>query len=50
MGREWGVGGQFTSNLGLGWTRIAPRKRRDSKEVRGTFRKGELARGIGKGS
>jgi hypothetical protein len=31
MGREWGGGGQFTSNLGPGWTRIAPRKRRDSK-------------------
>ncbi len=26
MGREWGRGGQFTSNLGPGWTRIAPRK------------------------
>jgi hypothetical protein len=25
-GREWGGGGQFTSNLGPGWTRIAPRK------------------------
>jgi hypothetical protein len=24
MGREWGGGGQFTSNLGPGWTRIAP--------------------------
>ncbi len=21
---EWGEGGQFTSNLGPGWTRIAP--------------------------
>ncbi len=26
MGREWGGGGQFTSNLGPGWTRIAPCK------------------------
>ncbi len=26
MGREWGGGGQFTSNLGSGWTGIAPRK------------------------
>jgi hypothetical protein len=26
MGREWGGRGQFTSNLGPGWTRIAPRK------------------------
>jgi hypothetical protein len=24
--REWGGGGQFTNNLGPGWTRIAPRK------------------------
>ncbi len=23
---EWGGGGQFTSNLGPGWTRIAPHK------------------------
>jgi hypothetical protein len=28
---------------------IAPHKRRDSKQVRGTQGKGELARGIGKG-
>jgi hypothetical protein len=27
MGREWGGGGQFTSNLGPGWTRIAPCKK-----------------------
>jgi hypothetical protein len=26
MGREWGGGGQFTSNLGPGWTRIPHRK------------------------
>ncbi len=26
MGREWGRGGQFTSNLGPGWMRIAPHK------------------------
>ncbi len=39
MGREWGGGGQFASNLRPGWTRIAPRKeegfqvsRRDSGE------------------
>jgi hypothetical protein len=58
MGREWGGGGQFTSNLGPGWTRIAPRKeegfqvsRRDSGErgvVKGN-QQGELARGIHKG-
>ncbi len=54
MGRKWGGGGQFTSNLGLGWTRIAPRKeegfqvsRRDSGE-RGNYQ-GELTRGINKG-
>ncbi len=58
MGREWGGGGQFTSNLGPGWTRIAPRKeegfqvsRRDSGGrgvVKGN-QQGELARGINKG-
>jgi hypothetical protein len=39
MGREREGGGQFTSNLGPGWTRIAPRKeegfqvsKRDSRE------------------
>jgi hypothetical protein len=44
MGREWGGGGQFISNLGPGWKRIAPRKeegfqvsRRDSGE-RGVVR------------
>jgi hypothetical protein len=25
--REWGGGGQFTSNLGPGWTRIAPHRK-----------------------
>jgi hypothetical protein len=25
--REWGGGGQFTSNLGSGWTRIAPHRK-----------------------
>ncbi len=46
MGRKWGGGGQFTSNLGPGWTRIVPRKeegfqvsKRDSGE-----------RGISKGN
>ncbi len=58
MGREWGGGGQFTSNLGPGWTRISPRKeegfqvsRRDSGErgvVKGS-QQGELARGTNKG-
>jgi hypothetical protein len=27
MGREWGEEGQFTSNLGPGWTRIAPHRK-----------------------
>ncbi len=27
MGREWGEGGQFTSNLGPGWTKIAPHRK-----------------------
>jgi hypothetical protein len=54
MGREWGGGGQITSNLGPGWTRIAPRKeegfqvsRRDPGErgvVKGN-QQGELIRG-----
>ncbi len=58
MGRELGGGGQFTSNLGPGWTRIAPRKeegfqvsRRDSGKrgvVKGN-QQGELSRGIHKG-
>ncbi len=58
MGREWGKGGQFTRNLGPGWTRIAPRKeegfqvsRRDSGE-RGVIKgnqQGGLARGISQG-
>ncbi len=58
MGREWGGGGQFTSNLGPGWTRIAPRKeegfqvsKRDLGEKgvgKGNWQ-GELAWGINKG-
>jgi hypothetical protein len=27
MGREWGGGGQFSSNLGPGWMRIAPHRK-----------------------
>ncbi len=58
MGREWGGGGQFTSNLGPGWMRIAPRKeegfqvsKRDLRE-RGISKgnwQGALTRGICKG-
>ncbi len=54
MGREWGGGGQFTSNLGPGWTRIAPHRKegfqvskRDSGArgvIKGSYQ-GELARG-----
>jgi hypothetical protein len=28
MGREWVGGGQFTSSLGPGWTRIASRRKK----------------------
>ncbi len=49
MGRERGEGGQFTSNLGPGWTRIAPRKE-EGFQVRGTWVQRELSRGIDKGS
>jgi hypothetical protein len=55
MGREGGGGGQFTSNLGPGWTRIAPHRKEGfqvSKRVsgaRGTWQ-GELTKGDNKGS
>ncbi len=59
MGREWGGGGQFTSNLGPGWTRIAQHKeegfqvsKRDSCArgvIKGSY-KGEISRGVNKGS
>jgi hypothetical protein len=52
--REWGGGGQFTSNLGPGWTRIAPHRKegfqvseRDSGTrgvIKGNYQ-GELSRG-----
>jgi hypothetical protein len=32
MGREWGRGGQFTSNLGPGWTRIASHREEGFQE------------------
>jgi hypothetical protein len=58
VGREWGGGGQFTSNLGPGWTKVAPRKeegfqvsKRDLGEKgisKGKWQ-GELAKGINKG-
>ncbi len=44
--REWGGGSQFTSNLGPGWTRIAPH-RKEGFQVsegglgnKGSYRKG----------
>jgi hypothetical protein len=50
MGREWGGGGQFTSNLGPGWTRIAPRKEKGFQVSRRDSGKGELPRKISKGN
>ncbi len=58
MGREWGGGGQFTSNLGPGWMRITPHKeegfqvnKRDSGArgvIEGSYQ-GESTRGVSKG-
>ncbi len=57
IGRERGGGGQFTSNLGPGWTGIAPHRKegfqvskRDSGTREGRQAKGKLARGIIKGT
>jgi hypothetical protein len=59
MGREWGGGGQFTSNLGPGWMRIAPHRKEGfqvSKMDSGTGGvvkgscQGESIRGVTKGS
>ncbi len=66
MGNRWGAGrengegreggGQFTNNLGPGWTRIAPHRKegfqvseRDSGAREGCQSKGRLTRGIIKG-
>ncbi len=46
MGREWEGGGQFTSNLGPGWTRIAPRKEEGFQVSRRDLRE----RGVVKGN
>ncbi len=49
MGREWGGGGQFTSNLGPGWTRIA-RHRKEGFQISERAREqGELSRGTSRG-
>jgi hypothetical protein len=56
MGMERRGGGQFTSNLGPGWTRIAPHRKegfqvseRDQGTREGCQPKGKLTRGIIKG-
>jgi hypothetical protein len=43
-------GGQFTSNLGPRWTRIAPHKEEGFQVSRRTQGKGVLSRGIRKGN
>jgi hypothetical protein len=50
MGREGGGGGQFTSNLGPGWMRNAPRKEEGFQVSRRDSGKGELSREISKGN
>jgi hypothetical protein len=48
MGREGG--GQFTSNMGPGWTRIASRRKEGLQlSKRDSVTKG-VSRGVGKGS
>jgi hypothetical protein len=54
MGREWGGGGQFTSNLGPGWTRIAPHRKEGFQVSKGGLGnkgsyQGELSKGVIKG-
>jgi hypothetical protein len=43
-GREGAGGGQFTSNLGPGWTRIAPHKEEGFQVSKKDSGKGELAK------
>ncbi len=43
--REWGGGGQLTSNLGQGWTRIAPHR----KEGFQVSKRGPGTKGVIKG-
>ncbi len=47
---EWGGGGEFTSNLGPGWTRIAPHKEEGFQVSRRDSGKGELPRKFTKGN
>jgi hypothetical protein len=42
MGRQWGGGGQFTGNLGPGWTRIAPRRKEGIPSKRGSGTRGVI--------
>ncbi len=49
MGREWGGGGQFTSNLGPGWTRIAPRKEEGFQVSKRDSRERGISKGLGHG-
>ncbi len=48
MGREWG--GQFTGNLGPGWTGIAPREEERFQVSKRDLGERGAARGTGKGS
>jgi hypothetical protein len=45
MGREWGGGGQFTSNLGPEWTGIAPHTKEGFGNKGGSPGKGEIKKG-----
>ncbi len=48
MGREWGGGGQFTSNLGPGWMGSHRTKGGIPSKYEGFEEREELARGNGK--
>ncbi len=50
MGREWGEGGQFKSNLGPGWTRIAPHRKEGFQVSERDSGQGELSRRVIKGT
>ncbi len=50
MGREWGGGGQFTSNLGPEWTGIASRKEEGFQVSKMDLGGRGKTRGTGKGS
>jgi hypothetical protein len=50
IGREWRGGGQFTSNLGPGWTRIGPRKKEGFQVSRRDSGERGVVKGISKGN